>query len=79
MPASNDPALSLTIWNASSSDYTLRIMTIVAVIFTPIVLAYQSWTYWVFRKRVSPSQITNADHGSLDLPGEGTTGEKIGV
>jgi hypothetical protein len=54
-------------------------MTIVAVIFTPIVLAYQSWTYWVFRKRVSPSQITDADHGSLDLPGEGKSGEKIGV
>ena len=80
MPASNDPALSLTIWNASSTPYTLKIMTIVAVIFTPIVLAYQSWTYWVFRKRVSPSQITDADHGSLDLPGEGNKpGEKIGV
>jgi cytochrome d ubiquinol oxidase subunit II len=70
MPASNDPALSLTIWNASSTDYTLKIMTIVAVVFTPIVLAYQSWTYWVFRKRVSPSQISNADEGSLDLPEE---------
>jgi cytochrome d ubiquinol oxidase subunit II len=70
MPASNDPALSLTIWNASSTDYTLRIMTIVAVVFTPIVLAYQAWTYWVFRKRVSPSQITDAGEGSLDLPHE---------
>ena len=70
MPASNDPALSLTIWNASSTDYTLKIMTIVAVVFTPIVLAYQGWTYWVFRKRVSPSQITDAGEGSLDLPGE---------
>jgi cytochrome d ubiquinol oxidase subunit II len=62
--------LSLTIWNASSTDYTLRIMTIVAVVFTPIVLAYQAWTYWVFRKRVSPSQITDAGEGSLDLPHE---------
>ncbi|MEI2642780.1 MAG: cytochrome d ubiquinol oxidase subunit II [Candidatus Nanopelagicales bacterium] len=70
MPASNDPALSLTIWNASSTDYTLKIMTIVAIVFTPIVLAYQSWTYWVFRKRVSPSQISDAGEGSLDLPHE---------
>lgn len=75
MPASNDPALSLTIWNASSTPYTLKIMTIVAVIFTPIVLAYQGWTYWVFRKRISPSQIHDADHGSLDLPGEKETGK----
>ena len=80
MPASNDPALSLTIWNASSTDYTLKIMTVVAVIFTPIVLAYQSWTYWVFRKRVSPSQISDAGEGSLDLPGEGQKpGETVGV
>ncbi len=70
MPASNDPALSLTIWNASSTDYTLKIMTIVAIVFTPIVLAYQSWPYWVFRKRVSPSQISDAGEGSLDLPHE---------
>ncbi len=70
MPASNDPALSLTIWNASSTDYTLKIMTIVALVFTPIVLAYQAWTYWVFRKRVSPAHITDAGEGSLDLPHE---------
>jgi cytochrome d ubiquinol oxidase subunit II len=73
MPASNDPALNMTIWNASSTQYTLKIMTIVAVVFTPIVLAYQSWTYWVFRKRVSPSQISNAAEGSLDLPHEKET------
>ncbi len=53
MPSSTDPAFSLTIHNASSTDYTLSIMTVVAVIFTPIVLLYQGWTYWVFRKRVS--------------------------
>jgi cytochrome bd ubiquinol oxidase subunit II len=37
---------------ASSSHYTLSVMTVVALIFTPIVLAYQAWTYWVFRARV---------------------------
>jgi cytochrome d ubiquinol oxidase subunit II len=44
---------SLTIYNASSSPYTLRTMSIVALIFVPIVLAYQGWTYWVFRKRLN--------------------------
>jgi cytochrome d ubiquinol oxidase subunit II len=45
-------ANTLTIYNASSTPYTLTVMTIVAVIFVPIILAYQIWTYWVFRKRV---------------------------
>jgi cytochrome d ubiquinol oxidase subunit II len=49
-----DPSYSLTIYNASSSAYTLRIMSIVAGIFMPIILAYQGWTYWIFRKRLSP-------------------------
>jgi cytochrome d ubiquinol oxidase subunit II len=50
--SSLDPAFSLTITNASSSPYTLKVMTIVAVIFVPIILAYQGWTYWIFRRRV---------------------------
>jgi cytochrome d ubiquinol oxidase subunit II len=50
--SSLSPDWSLTIANASSSHYTLKVMTIVAAIFLPIVLAYQTWTYWVFRKRV---------------------------
>jgi cytochrome d ubiquinol oxidase subunit II len=58
MPSSTDPAFSLTIHNASSTDYTLTIMTVVAVIFTPIVLLYQGWTYWVFRKRVSVPPVS---------------------
>jgi cytochrome d ubiquinol oxidase subunit II len=47
-----NPEWNLTIFNASSSQYTLRIMTIIAAIFIPIVLVYQGWTYWVFRKRI---------------------------
>jgi cytochrome bd ubiquinol oxidase subunit II len=70
MPSSIDPAASLTIHNASSTEYTLKVMTIVAVIMTPVVLAYQAWTYWVFRKRLSASQIPDPQHGSLDLPHE---------
>ncbi|WP_066042868.1 cytochrome d ubiquinol oxidase subunit II [Herbiconiux solani] len=57
MPASNDPANSLTIENASSSAYTLQIMSWVALAFVPLIVAYQAWTYWVFRKRVSRAQI----------------------
>jgi cytochrome bd ubiquinol oxidase subunit II len=60
MISSLDPAFSLTITNAASSPYTLRIMTIIAAIFVPVVLAYQAWTYWVFRKRISskPDELT---------------------
>jgi cytochrome d ubiquinol oxidase subunit II len=57
MPSSTDAAFNLTIDNASSTDYTLSIMTVVAVIFTPLVLLYQGWTYWVFRKRVSGDRV----------------------
>lgn len=49
-----DPSWSLTIMNAASSPYTLKVMSIVAAFFVPVVLVYQGWTYWVFRKRVEP-------------------------
>jgi cytochrome d ubiquinol oxidase subunit II len=52
MVSSLDPAFSLTIYNASSSEYTLRTMSIIALILVPVVLAYQGWTYWVFRERL---------------------------
>jgi cytochrome d ubiquinol oxidase subunit II len=60
MPSSTNAAYSLTINNASSTDYTLSIMTVVAVIFTPLVLLYQGWTYWVFRKRISGNRVPDA-------------------
>ena len=53
MVSSLNPDWNLTIYNASSTPYTLGIMSIVALIFVPIVLIYQGWTYWVFRKRIS--------------------------
>ena len=53
MVSSLDPQWSLTIYNASSTPYTLKVMSIVALVFVPIVLAYQGWTYWVFRHRVT--------------------------
>ncbi len=60
LPSTTDPAYSLTIDNASSSTYTLTIMTWAAVIFLPLALIYQGWTYWVFRTRVSRSTIERA-------------------
>jgi cytochrome d ubiquinol oxidase subunit II len=59
-----EPALTTT--NSSSSQYTLTIMTWVAAVFTPIVLAYQSWTYWIFRRRISAESILAPEAGSLD-------------
>jgi len=58
MISNTNPLYSLTIYNASSSPYTLKIMTVVALIFVPIVLVYQGWTYYIFRKRVSTDTKT---------------------
>ena len=57
MPSATDPAYSLTVANASSGPYTLKIMTWVAGFATPLVIAYQAWTYWVFRKRIGTQHI----------------------
>jgi cytochrome bd ubiquinol oxidase subunit II len=62
LPSTTDAAYSLTIENASSSQYTLTVMTWVAAIMIPFVLAYQTWTYWVFRKRVSRKSIPAGSH-----------------
>ncbi len=56
-PSSLDPAYSLTAYNASSSPLTLKIMFTLAVIFVPIVLAYQIWAYSLFRGKVSPKEL----------------------
>ncbi len=53
----NSADYSLTIYNASSSPYTLTVMTIVALIFVPIVLIYQGWTYYVFRQRITKKSL----------------------
>jgi cytochrome d ubiquinol oxidase subunit II len=62
LPSTIDPAFGLTIQNASSSQYTLTVMTWVAGIMIPFVLAYQTWTYWVFRKRISRKHIPAGSH-----------------
>jgi cytochrome d ubiquinol oxidase subunit II len=62
IPSSIDPNYSLTIYNSSSSVYTLKIMTLVALIFVPIVIAYQIWSYRVFRSRLSPDAAGEEGH-----------------
>jgi cytochrome bd ubiquinol oxidase subunit II len=62
MPTTLDDGASLTTTNAAATNYTLKIMTVVAVIFTPVVLAYQGWTYWVFRKRIGTQHIAETVH-----------------
>jgi cytochrome d ubiquinol oxidase subunit II len=53
MVSSTDPAFNLTIYNAASGSYTLALMSKIALFLVPLVLLYQGWTYWIFRKRVS--------------------------
>ena len=53
MVSSTNPAYSLTVYNSASTPYSLKVMTVVALVFLPIVLAYQAWTYYVFRRRIS--------------------------
>jgi len=57
IPSSIDAAFSLTIFNSSSSIYTLKIMTVVATIFVPIVIAYKIWVYRIFRSRITMDDI----------------------
>ncbi len=56
MVSSLSPDWSLTIYNASSNPYTLKVMTIIALTLVPIVVIYQGWTYWVFRGRITREQ-----------------------
>ena len=66
MVSSTNAAFSLTLNEASSSHYTLSVMTVVAVLFLPFVLLYQGWTYWVFRRRVSAEDF-GAVRSPMDL------------
>lgn len=70
MPSTTDAAFSLTTTNAASTPYTLSIMTVVAVVFMPLVLLYQGWTYWVFRRRVAVEHLPpdEEDAGAADPP-----------
>jgi cytochrome d ubiquinol oxidase subunit II len=72
LPSTINTAYSLTVSNASATAKTLAVMTVVAVIFLPLVLLYQGWTYWVFRKRIGAGDIPGPV--ALAGPPEGPTG-----
>jgi cytochrome d ubiquinol oxidase subunit II len=57
LPSTVDPAYSLNITNAASTPYTLTLMSWIALVFSPVILGYEAWSYWVFRKRISAKQI----------------------
>jgi cytochrome d ubiquinol oxidase subunit II len=57
IPSNLDTRYSLTIFNSSSSPYTLKIMTAVALIFVPIVIVYQVWNYRIFKQKINPSEM----------------------
>ena len=58
MISTTSPAYNLTVHNTASGGYSLKVMTVVVIIFLPVVLAYQTWTYYVFRRRVSREEFT---------------------
>ena len=60
MPSTTSAAYSLTAVNAAATGYTLKVMTWVALMFTPLVIGYQAWSYWVFRKRIREEHIPAA-------------------
>lgn len=62
MPSSTVPNISLTMWDATSSLLTLQVMTVVAAIFVPIVLAYTSWSYYKMFGRLDKNFIENNKH-----------------
>jgi cytochrome d ubiquinol oxidase subunit II len=66
MVSSTSEAFNLTLADASSSDYTLTVMTVVAVILVPVVLLYQGWTYWVFRHRIGADDFEDVS-SPIDL------------
>jgi cytochrome bd ubiquinol oxidase subunit II len=60
--STTNAAYSLTVEGTVSPPYTLKVMTVVALIFTPFVLAYQAWNFWVFRARLaSPEAPSEAN------------------
>ena len=57
MPSTTAAEFGLDVYNASSTPYTLKLMTWAALAITPVVVCYQAWSYWVFRKRISTTNI----------------------
>ncbi len=77
LPSTLDSAWDLTVWNSSSSPYTLKVMSAVALFGVPLVLVYQGWSYWVFRKRLSTANIPDA-HAIVPQIGDGRYADNPG-
>jgi len=71
MVSSTKAAYNLTVHNTASGAYSLKVMTVVVVIFLPFVLAYQTWTYYVFRRRVSTQEFQPSPLGGRPLGSPG--------
>jgi cytochrome bd ubiquinol oxidase subunit II len=71
MVSSTNAAYNLTVHNTASPAYSLKVMTVVVVIFLPFVLAYQTWTYYVFRRRVSTHEFQPSRLGGRPLGSPG--------
>jgi cytochrome bd ubiquinol oxidase subunit II len=78
MVSSTNPAYSLTISNTASGSYSLKLMTIVVVIFLPVVLLYQGWTYYVFRQRISAGDFQMPRLASRPSPDSGKASPPAG-
>ena len=80
MVSSTSTAFDLTVWNSSSSHYTLAVMTVVALSLTPVVLLYQGWTYYVFRHRSAATTWARSRARSTCLSGKpgGLGGRALG-
>jgi cytochrome d ubiquinol oxidase subunit II len=65
MPNSSNPDMSLTLWDASSSHYTLEIMFFVAMVFVPTILAYTAWSFYVMRGRLSEQDVTDGSSRTI--------------
>jgi cytochrome d ubiquinol oxidase subunit II len=68
MVSSTSKAYNLTVHNTASPGYSLKVMTVVVIILLPVVLAYQTWTYYVFRRRVSKQEFQPSTPSSAPSP-----------
>ena len=71
MVSSTNAAYNLTVHNTASGSYALKVMTVVTVVFFPLVLVYQGWTYYVFRERVRPDSFSGARRSRRPRPVQG--------
>jgi len=76
MISSTNKAYSLTVHNVASTPYSLKAMTVVVIVFLPLVLVYQAWTYYVFRKRVSVSDFQAPPTAAVPEPRAAVASER---